>query len=188
MTAASGVGSLAVEGPRRFTLAIDPGPVESGFAVLSDEDRHPFAFGKIANDALLAYVRRVVEDDDFIDDDEVGPGSIGRVAIEMIASYGMAVGAEVFETCVWIGRFEQTVRDADVVPARVPRKPIKRHFCGTDQAKDSNIRQALVDRFAYGVPNYGKGRKAEPGWFYGFSADVWSAYALGVYAVDEGIS
>ena len=28
------------------------------------------------------------------------------------------------------------------------------------------------------------GTKAEPGWFYGFRADVWQAYALAVYVAD----
>ena len=33
--------------------------------------------------------------------------------------------------------------------------------------------------------NHGKGTKAQPGWFYGFSADVWQAAALAVYAADK---
>lgn len=32
--------------------------------------------------------------------------------------------------------------------------------------------------------NHGKGTKANPGWFYGFRADVWQAHALAVYAAD----
>jgi hypothetical protein len=61
------------------------------------------------------------------------------------------------------------------------------HHCHSAKAKDSNIRQALADRFAPGEPNYGKGTKANQGWFYGFSADVWQAYALAVYAADQEI-
>ena len=36
------------------------------------------------------------------------------------------------------------------------------------------------------VSNYGKGTKKAPGWFYGFSGDMWQAYALGVTYIDLG--
>ena len=41
------------------------------------------------------------------------------------------------------------------------------------KAKDSNIRQALIDRFGP------VGTKKNPGWFYGVSKDVWAAIAVG---------
>jgi hypothetical protein len=43
------------------------------------------------------------------------------------------------------------------------------------RAKDSNIRQALIDRF--GEP----GTKKVPGLLYGIKKDEWSALALGVF-------
>jgi hypothetical protein len=60
----------------------------------------------------------------------------------------------------------------------------KKTICHNPRANDSTIRQALIDRFAYGVPNKGKGSKKDPGWFYGFHADVWSAYAVAVTYAD----
>ena len=105
-----------------------------------------------------------------------------HAAIEMVASYGMAVGAEVFDTCVWIGRFHEAIfGGADLIY----RREVKLHHCGTSKAKDSNITQALADRFAPGQPNHGKGTKADPGWFYGFAKDAWQAYALAVLVADR---
>ena len=107
--------------------------------------------------------------------------------LEMIASYGMAVGKEVFETCVWIGRLLQVHEENRVFhPAHlVYRRDVKLHHCHSAKAKDANITQALIDRFASGQPNRGKGTKARPGWFYGFAADIWQAYALAVLASDN---
>jgi hypothetical protein len=153
-------------------LAIDPGNRESGWVVIDVTSRRPVEFGKTENVALLERI-------------EWGLGEGGNVVIEMVASYGMAVGADVFETCVWIGRFVQALAQAQGVDADlVKRQPVKVHHCHSAKAKDSNLRQALVDRFAPGQPNHGKGTKVAPGWFYGFRADIWQAYALAVYAAD----
>lgn len=154
-------------------LAIDPGNVESAFALI-DEDRRPLLYDKVPNLNLVDTLSHPALAAD-------------HVAIEMVASYGMAVGAEVFETCVWVGRFGQRLDDtmpAGVTVDLVKRQPVKLHHCHSPKAKDSNVIQALVDRFAPGQPNRGKGTKADPGWFYGFRADVWQAYALAVYVAD----
>lgn len=158
-------------------LAIDPGNTESAYALI-DTDRRPLDTGKIPNAELLQRL---------LDFTFTSASAIDTVAIEMVASYGMPVGREVFETCVWIGRFHQAVRTHDPGwPAvdLVYRQPVKLHFCHSTKAKDSNVTRALVDRFTPGAPNYGKGTKAAPGWFYGFRADVWAAYALAVYVAD----
>lgn len=147
--------------------AIDPGCTESAYVVIGDGCR-PEGHAKVANDVLI----------DGIPEAE-------HYAIEMVASYGMAVGAEVFETVRWIGRFEQQLRFSGAVPTLVKRLPVKLHLCHSARANDANIRQALVDRFAFGQPNHGKGTKAAPGWFYGFHTDVWAAFALAVYAADK---
>ena len=155
-------------------LAIDPGNVESGWCLI-DADRRPLLSGKTPNNELLYVLRTLPTPDQF--------------AIEMVASYGMAVGKEVFETCVWIGRFQQFIKHQIGRPAAlVYRKDVKLHHCHDSRAKDANITQALIDRFASGEPNRGKGTKAEPGWFHGFHSDIWQAYALAVLVADREAS
>jgi hypothetical protein len=157
-------------------LAIDPGNTESAYVVIDADDCEPIHFAKLPNDHLR---RLILTGHESVDAD--------RVAVEMVASYGMAVGKEVFETCVWIGKFSEAVRGnwwPNSDPTLIYRRDIKLHHCQSAKAKDSNITQALVDRFAPGQPNRGKGAKAAPGWFYGFAADVWQAYALAVYVAD----
>jgi len=141
-------------------LGIDPGNEQSAFALL-DWDLKPKKFGIVPNNKMLSVIDGITYKRPY-----------PAVAIEMIASYGMAVGATVFDTCVWTGRFIQ-----EAYPAKVEliyRKDEKMVLCGSMKAKDSNIRQALIDRFGE------VGTKKAPGWFYGVSKDVWSAIAVGV--------
>lgn len=156
-------------------LAIDPGSTESGWVLIDTADCRPIEFGKTENSELR-------------DDMLFGARSLDQVeatCIEMIASYGMAVGREVFETCVWIGRFDECRPPASTPAQLVYRRDVKLHLCRSSKAKDANVRQALVDRFTPGARNHGKGTKAAPGWFYGFYKDIWQAYALAVTYADK---
>jgi hypothetical protein len=96
-------------------------------------------------------------------------------ACEMIASYGMAVGKEVFETCVWIGRFVEIAYEPVQL---VYRRDVKLHLCHSPRAKDANVRQALIDRLGP------QGTKKNPGPTYGMKSHLWAALAVAVYAGD----
>lgn len=151
-------------------LAIDPGNKQSGYVlveVIDGKIDRVLDKGKVANRELLDII-------------ELWYLHITDVAIEMVASYGMAVGATVFDTCVWIGRFMQQVKTfiPNAYLHRIYRKDEKICICGSMKAKDSNIRQALVDIYAPGEDNYGKGTKDNPGFFYGFKSDIWQAFAV----------
>ena len=153
-------------------LAVDPGNAESAYCVIDGTNYKPIEFGKMENEKL----RKKMEKD-------LKMYPIDNFAIEMIASYGMPVGKEVFETCVWIGRFMETFKCKNTY--YIYRKEEKINLCGSMKAKDSNIRQALIDRFARFDFKNGKGTKSNQDFFYGFSKDVWSAYAVGITWLDQ---
>jgi len=109
----------------------------------------------------------------------VGASQAGEVVVEMVASYGMPVGREVFETVVWIGRFIERTTAAGKPVRTVYRKDIKLHLCHSMRAKDGNVRQSLIDRL--GAP----GTKKAQGVTYGIAKDLWAALAVAVYAHDN---
>jgi hypothetical protein len=78
-------------------IGIDPGPEQSA---------------RVLFDGLRVTVADILPNDQLLE--ILGRGLHVRVPIycEHIASYGMAVGASVFETCVWIGRFMQVSQQA----------------------------------------------------------------------------
>lgn len=141
-------------------LAIDPGTTESGFVEFRD--------GRVSNPAVWPNELLIERLSD--------GGADDRLCIEMIASYGMPVGLETFQTCLWIGRFMEHWKISTGQNATlVYRRDVKLHLCGTVRAKDANIRQALIDKF--GPP----GTKSNPGKTYGLKSHLWAALALAVY-------
>lgn len=93
----------------------------------------------------------------------------------------MPVGKEVFETCYFIGRLQETfLREHEKFPLMIYRKEEKICLCHSLKANDTNIRRALIDIYAPYTPNKGKGTKKEPGYFYGFKADIWSAFSVAI--------
>ena len=152
---------------KKCILSIDPGNEKSAFVCLN-ENNDIITKGLEENGALLTLWSEMNWDDTLI-------------VIERIASYGMPVGKTIFESCFWTGRFIQFfigrgVLESDVL--LVPRMEVKNHLCHSSKAKDSNVRQALVDRF--GEP----GTKKNKGKLYGVKKDIWAALALGITVFD----
>lgn len=144
-------------------LAIDPGTTQSAWVVWAD--------GSVSNHAIEPNA-------ELLDRLRQRRGAIGWAdvaVIEQMASYGMPVGAEVFETVRWAGRFEEALHPTPVY--QLPRRNVKLHLCGSARAKDANVRQALLDKFG------GKaavGVKAHPGVLYGIHGDLWAALGVAV--------
>lgn len=153
-----------------FVYAVDPGPERSALVVLGS-DLSIVGAHLWENDALLRELWR-----------NVAPlGS--QLVVERIESYGKPVGVEVFDTCIWTGRFIEAWRG--VRPSMqdawslLPRRAVKLHLCDSPRATDATIRQALIDRYGPGREK-AIGTKRNPGPLYGIKADLWAALALGI--------
>ena len=158
-------------------LAIDPGTIES--AIVQWDVGRVIHSEIVPNNQILAALMLV-------------PPENCSLCIEMVASYGMPVGREVFETCVWIGEFKRqwkitTRRDARLIY----RRDVKLHHCASAKAKDANIRQALIDKYGKpwtwnvldpNKPATGKNRMKVEGVTFGLHDDLWAAFALATYA------
>ena len=151
-------------------VAIDPGPKQSAFVCW--QGSRVESKGICHNDIMIDIL------------DEFRDSCWDNLVVEQVRSYGMPVGATVFDTVFWSGRFCQLWHGNFY---QVPRLKVKQHLCHDSRAKDSNIIQALVDRFAVGEKNRGKGTKKTPGFFYGFKADIWQAFALAVTWYDKNM-
>ena len=133
--------------------------------VLVNDELEPIRHEKIDNEAMLNVVNSETYD---------------SIVVEMIASYGMPVGREVFDTCRMIGRIEECAARRGMSVGLVFRRDEKLALCNSPRANDATIRRALIDRFARHDLKTGKGTKKAPDWFFGFANDEWAAYAVAV--------
>lgn len=139
-------------------LAIDPGPRLSAYVELAGTTIR--AHAKIGNLVLLEQLRARAPN--------------GPLVVEMIAPYGKPVGREVFETCVWIGRFLEAWPG---VSRLLERREVKNALCGGRQnSSDADVRSALIVRWG------GKGGKRQrpPEALAAITRDEWAALAVAV--------
>lgn len=150
-------------------LCIDPGTTDSAYVVW-DTDKGITGFGWVPNRELLDMIRQ---------QKPTMFKSAKKCVIEMVACYGMPVGADTFDTVRWIGRFEEAWSQITATDAEMIKRPeVGLELCNSRRAKDPHVAQALRDRFGE------KGTKKAPGFFYGVSGHVWQAFAVGVAWAD----
>ena len=141
-------------------MAIDPGNTRTAWIILLANGR-PESHGISENAELLNAFRFAFEE-------------VTDIAIEYFAPRGMPTSKEEMATIFYSGRLIQA---AERTWHPITRLEEKIKVCGSAKAKDSNIRQALIDLYG-GETAIGK--KKTPGPLYGVSQDIWQALAVGV--------
>lgn len=144
-------------------LAIDPGTIQS--AMICWDGKKIIGFTKTENGFIRNQLRECERDCPLV--------------IEEINPY--KIGMTIRDTILWSGIFQEAWEHQFRKVYYLPRREVAKHLCGIGSGfNDSMIIAALADRFAYGQKNRGKGTKKNPGFFYGFKADIWQAFALAV--------
>ena len=155
-----------------IVLALDPGNVYTAYVLLNEKCEIIDA-KKILNHELLKVIIDYSNSDTYF-------------VYEMIKSQGMAVGQTVFDTCTWIGRFIQLAIECKyklIYP--IYRFEEKQWICNSARAKDTNIKMALITRFAKHDFLTGKGKKDNKDFFYNIKADMWMAFAVAITFLDK---
>lgn len=182
-----------------FIIGIDPGDVYSAFCLCSPNLR-PLAFEKCRNRLSIEeyvsqceYIGNYNSSRDIFfqaicdSADEFVPEESDVVfVIEDIENFGMPAGRNLFDTSKYVGRISKMIEDEfGTEPIYIYRHEEKQTICHSQKANDATIKRALIDRFAPNTKNYGKGTKRDPGYFYQFKADCWSAFAIAVTYHDK---
>ncbi len=174
-------------------LAIDAGRDQSAWVVL---------------DGLA--IKRFGIDDNRVLCEHILPSvliGVPHMAIERMEARGMPTANDELRTCEVIGRIMQAWEPKPWTG--IYRREVKMAMCGYARARDSNIRQALIDRWGghdkavggrkcpeckgkgwrgRGRPQCeeccGSGWKHPPGELHGIKADLWQALACGLTHID----
>lgn len=164
---------------KNIILALDVGTTQTGYCFVDEDTFKPIQFGKIDNELIYSEIHRLAE-----------MKCNRRIAIEQFASYGRSnpIGATTIEAITWNGKFIREIEQLKINWQYVLRKEEKMLIVGTMKCGDTEIRHALISRFA--KTKSGKGTIKCPDFFYGFAEDVWSAYSVALVAImrDKGIT
>lgn len=148
---------------RRFIFGLDPGTWESAWVLFDRQTKLPIAFDLEDNRTILSILRLR------------GVGHLDTsFVVEMLKSYGNALGDTSLETCVFIGSCLEAFKGPQ---DRISRKTIVSTICGNPRANDSSIRMALIDLYGH-TKDKAIGTKQTPGPLYGIRADIWQALAI----------
>lgn len=148
-------------------FAIDPGCDKSAYVFYDTESKRVLQHDITLNELVLTIC-------------QAPHAHSATLVVEQIQSYGMAVGAEVFATCWWAGRFHQAWRGHAY---QLPRRDVKLHLCHSSRATDANVRQVILDRFAR-TKAEAIGTKKSPGPLHGIKAHEFAALAVALTWAD----
>lgn len=159
-------------------ISIDPGQFNSAYSIYDHKTRTINSCGILSNKKTLNLLK--------------SNSNCDLLVVENIRSYGNVIGNTTLDTCVWIGRFVQVWKGEYKL---LPRKTIAFKMCHTITASDTNIRQAVISRFAEfnGLPDNKRsmiGNKKKPGMLYGVTKDMWAALAVALvyHDIDDDLT
>ena len=159
-----------------IVIGVDPGDKKSALVMLQKREGKNWTIGIkdiMPNTLLKKMVQAALQ---------LSPGNEKYVVIEKIVNYNQKVGASIFDTVEWVGRFKECFElepDCTEVVS-MPRRAAVGHLCEFGKSgSDKYVKQALIKRF--GDP----GTKAKPGVLYDFSSHTWAALAIAVTYIDK---
>jgi len=158
-----------------IVIGIDPGSLKSAFVLLQKRQNKDWTINLkdiMPNLLLKKMIQAALQ---------LSPETGKYIVIEKIVNYNQKVGATVFDTVEWVGRFKECfeLESECTEVISMPRKTAVGHLCEFGHDGDKEIREALIKRF--GAP----GTKAKPGLLYGFSNHTWAALAIAVTYIDK---
>lgn len=154
-------------------VAIDGGTTQSAYVVLRPQIPQICDYGILDNESMLERLKALRS--------ETGSsqGLSDQFVVEQIKSYGNPIGDSLLHTCVWNGRFiEAWIGESDRTYTFLPRKTVVTELCGSPKAKDSNVRQALIDYYADRTGEKAHRIARKGGMLHGIKKDIWSALAI----------
>lgn len=177
---------------KEYILSIDPSCKASAYTVIELPTFKPIEFGFLKENDMLDFVENFVCSDD----------KTVYLAIEGMQNLGQVIGKDIFNTAYLIGRIYERATLVPILDGYwtdmklgdtficghsykdiqlIYRIDEKKTICGkSSRVKDKDIRRSLIDKYAQHDFKNGKGTKNNPDWFYGFKADIWQAYAIGI--------